>query len=103
MSNYLPDNYYDRQGRRVLTWEQLKTIERRVARDVLPTGHVVSTVWLGLDHSFRGGPPLIFETMVFADEDSFMDLESDRYSTEAEALEGHARMVARVLAGEIAR
>ena len=26
---------------------------------------IVSTVFLGLDHSWGGGPPLLFETMVF--------------------------------------
>lgn len=25
----------------------------------------VSTVFLGLDHSFGGGPPILFETMIF--------------------------------------
>lgn len=96
-----PDNYYDRRGRVIRSWDDLARIEPRVARDVLPTGHVVSTVWLGLDHRFGYGPPLIFETMVFASEDSYMGLECDRYSTEAAAIEGHARMVGRVLAGEI--
>ena len=55
----------------------------------------VSTVWLGLDHSYDGGPPLIFETMVFG---GGLDLEMERYSTEAEALAGHAAMCARVQA-----
>jgi hypothetical protein len=51
----------------------------------------VSTVWLGLNHNFGSGPPLIFETMIFGGEhDSYQD----RYSTEAEALAGHDRIVA---------
>jgi hypothetical protein len=29
-------------------------------------GEKLSTVWLGLDHNWGGGPPLIFETMLFA-------------------------------------
>ena len=47
----------------------------------------VSTVWLGLNHNWREGPPIIFETMVFGgpnDGDCF------RYSTEKEARDGHA-------------
>lgn len=28
-------------------------------------GRFVSTVFLGLDHSWMGGPPLVFETMIF--------------------------------------
>lgn len=29
----------------------------------------VSTVWLGINHNYGDGPPLIFETMVFVQED----------------------------------
>lgn len=57
---------------------------------------LVSTVWLGLDHNCSDeGPPLIFETMVFGES---LDGEKRRYSTEAEAIAGHAEMVARVRA-----
>lgn len=68
---------------------------KRVARTEL--GDVlVSTVWLGLNHSWDDGPPLIFETMIFGGpHDDWMD----RYSTEAEALAGHERVVAALQAG----
>jgi len=59
----------------------------------LPNGRWVSTVWLGLDHCFGDGPPVIFETMVFTTKESLDDLDCKRYSTEAEALAGHAKMV----------
>lgn len=37
---------------------------RRVAETII--GDIrVSTVFLGLDHSFGGGPPLLFESMAF--------------------------------------
>ena len=70
----------------------------------------VSTVWLGHNHGM-GGPPLIFETMVFeiaeshgyvpasrwGDEFAYSfheDVgEQWRYSTEAQAREGHEVMV----------
>src|SRR5215467_9051102 len=52
----------------------------------------VSTVWLGLDHRFGEGPPIIFETMVFGGPD---DQRQERYCTEAEALLGHEHWVAR--------
>lgn len=42
--------------------------DRRVQRTVIE-GVVVSTVFLALNHNFSGGEPLLFETMVFADED----------------------------------
>lgn len=62
---------------------------KRVARTTV--GEVnVSTVWLGLDHSFGGGPPLIFETMIFGGRHSE---EQWRYSTEEEALTGHRAAV----------
>jgi hypothetical protein len=51
----------------------------------------VSTVWLGIDHA-REGRPLIFETMVFPDEDNYSELDVARYSTRAEALAGHDAM-----------
>jgi hypothetical protein len=60
-------------------------------------GHwLVSTVFLGLDHNFAGGgPPLLFETMVFdlAGEKG-RDHWMQRYSTRDEALAGHAHMTA---------
>ncbi|MDR3083419.1 MAG: hypothetical protein LBV60_21295 [Streptomyces sp.] len=59
--------------------------------------HIVSTVWLGLDHSFGAGPPVIFETMVFR-HGSRDDEDCQRYSTELEARIGHAEEVALVAA-----
>ena len=54
----------------------------------------VSTVFLGLDHSFRDhGPPIVFETMVFVGDEA---VGQERYATWAEAEEGHARWVAQV-------
>lgn len=53
----------------------------------------VSTVFLGLDHQFGEGPPLLFETMVFGGP---LDEEQRRYTTWAEAEAGHAEMVAHV-------
>lgn len=62
---------------------------RRVGEDVI--GDVrVSTVCLGSDHSFGGGEPLWFETMIFGGEyDEYMW----RYSTLEQAKAGHARVV----------
>ena len=65
---------------------------RRIGDAKLPNGYRVSTVWLGLDHNHWGGPPLIFETMVFPI-DSFDELQTERYSTLKEAKAGHERMV----------
>lgn len=67
--------------------------QKRVAETTLPNGRWVSTVWLGLNHQYGDGPPLIFETMVFPNQKDMGELDCDRYSTEAEALAGHAAMV----------
>jgi hypothetical protein len=50
----------------------------------------ISTVWLGINHNWHDGPPIIFETMVFGGPN---DGECFRYSTEKEAREGHAQIV----------
>lgn len=63
---------------------------------------MVSTVFLGLNHSLQPGPPLIFETMVFApDGNASDDHEMRRYSTWAEAEAGHER-IANLLQHELA-
>ena len=51
----------------------------------------VSTVFLGLDHSYGDGPPLLFETMIFGGPH---DEYQERYSTWDEAEEGHKRACA---------
>lgn len=59
----------------------------------LPDGKWVSTVWLGLNHNYGVGSPLIFETMVFPKKGEYHDLDCERYSTEEEAKASHHRMV----------
>ena len=66
--------------------------DRKVARDTVNESDI-STVFLGLDHSFGEGPPLLFETLVFSGK---LDGEMDRYSTWDEAIAGHAAMIERV-------
>lgn len=94
-------DWYDRQGRRISVERASELLidldYKRVALDEIGP-YEVSTVWLGLDHGWTpGGAPLIFETMVFTaaawnDPDGGVgpDLDCLRYSTEAEALAGHA-------------
>lgn len=81
----------------ILKWGRwLAKAERHVAQDSID-GVRVSTVFLGLDHSFCGGPPILWETMVF---DGTLDQEQRRYSTYEDAVKGHAEMLAKVLRGE---
>jgi len=53
----------------------------------------VSTVFLGLNHSFGGGEPQIFETMIFG---GTFDEEMWRYSTWEQAEKGHQEAVGRI-------
>lgn len=66
-------------------------LDRRVAAD-----HAwfkmwrVSTVFLGIDHSYwPDGPPLLYETMVFHTFGEGCDFYVRRYTYEFEAVEGH--------------
>lgn len=87
---------------------------RFIARDNLK-GHFVSTVFLGIDHSFgEPGGPVLFETMVFKDNKvswkavenekgevvldyhPSVDEYTERYRTKEEALEGHKAVVEKV-------
>jgi hypothetical protein len=52
----------------------------------------ISTVFLGIDHSFNGGEPILFETMVF-EPPSYSDIDMDRCSTYLEAEKMHAEFV----------
>lgn len=89
--------YYDRDGSPLdlMEWAEKFTPDRqRVAKTTIGEAEI-STVWLGLDHSFSGGPPLIFETMVFGGP---LDQEQDRYTTEEKARAGHEAWCERVKA-----
>ena len=67
---------------------------RRVAHDTIGES-MVSTMFLGVDHSFGEGPPLLFETMVFGGP---LDEEQERCSTWEQAEAMHAAMCKRVKA-----
>lgn len=91
----------------VLEWahEFEKFENRTVAQDDVD-GRLVSTVFLGLDHDHSfGGPPVLFETMVFSNETKTLrwgthereyheELDQRRYCTWAQAVAGHAEMLA---------
>ena len=104
---------YDRAGNPITLgrWLDLRhDYDYQVLRKTVVGGvWEVSTVWLGTDHSFGLGPPLIFETMVFelaeshgyapptyafdgyayTYHESVMGGYQVRYSTETEAIAGH--------------
>lgn len=90
-------HHYGRDGEPISmrSWCRIREFAKetiRVAEDRVGP-YWISTVWIGLDHGFGQTAPLIFETMVFNRETDESDLDCRRYSTEAEALWGHAQMV----------
>ena len=97
-------DFYDRAANPISREEWVDLFEswpdpRRVASTEVGK-FWVSTVWLGIDHRFGGGgPPLIFESMVFHDGE---ERDMRRYTNEDAALAGHDQLVAAVRAGEYA-
>jgi len=67
----------------------MQRAERHVARTEFDGGYV-STVFLGMDHSFTGGPPVLWETMIFGGPH---DGWQDRYTSLDAAKAGHAHAV----------
>lgn len=79
--------FFEDRGRRLIKQTQVQILNHR---DYC----VVSTVFLGIDHSFmEDGPPLVFETMVFG---GLFDGRQVRAYTYTGAEECHTFMVARI-------
>lgn len=74
-------------------WYETNYQNRHVADETID-GVRISTVFLGLDHSFYNGPPLLFETMIFGG--AHNDYQ-DRCSTWEEAEAMHARASDKVM------
>lgn len=90
-------DYYDKDGSPLDLETWLTKFEDNAYRQVAldKVGEVtVSTVWLGLNHQYGDGPPLIFETMIFEGD---RDGDQWRDATEASALETHAHAMALVM------
>lgn len=83
---------FNREGKQISMREWGKLLEddeyKIIARTTLSDGTWVSTVWLGLNHNWRPGPPLIFETMI-KNPDGEWDVYQVRYESEVEARAGH--------------
>jgi len=75
----------------LMTWAMwFQTADRKIGDDRI--GKVrISTVFLGLDHNFRGDEPVLFETMIFGGP---LNGEMWRYCTYDQAERGHTEAVA---------
>jgi hypothetical protein len=80
----------------VQAWARAFDNDRRRVAATEVGGYTVSTVFLGLDHQYGDGPPLLFETLVFGP--AAHDGDMDRCSTWDEAEAMHERMVASIKA-----
>ncbi len=85
--------YYDKEGNPitdVLEWAKL--LENKeykiIKQEILWWRGWLSTVWLGMDHSWGQGKPLIFESVLFFFCGGSV-LDCRRYSTLEEAIQGH--------------
>jgi hypothetical protein len=83
----------------VLKWAKWFETGTRIVEHtrLLKSGYFVSTVFLGIDHSFGGRRPILFESMVFDERETtpyggHPDRAERRYCSRAEALEGHAEL-----------
>lgn len=92
--------YYSRNGDPITCDQWAKAFGDEELHRVALTeidNYTVSTVWLGLDHGFGNGPPLIFETMIFGN--GPLDQEQWRYSTLEEAQAGHEQRIIEIRQG----
>lgn len=79
----------------VMEWGRwFEQTEDRVVRQDYVGEWQVSTVFLGIDHGWRDGAPLWFETMVFGGP---LDLEGRRYTSYEAAQTGHREMLEQVI------
>ena len=95
MQKYILDGKKAIECEDIVAWAKwFEKSDRHVAKETI--GDVsVSTVFLGVDHSFGFGPPMLFETMVFG---GALDQEQERCSTWGDAERMHSAMVERVKA-----
>ena len=89
-------HYFNKQGKAISERKFFTLLKdesyRRINLTLLPGGRSVSTIWLGINHQFGSGAPIIFETLYQGDT---VGEETKRYSTLEEAIAGHQAMVNR--------
>ena len=88
----------------IMVWAQHFEHDRRRVAETKTELFWISTVFLGVDHQFGDGPPLLFETMIFERTKTtkmgpiLEDLENEqwRYATWDDAEAGHHSTVRKV-------
>jgi hypothetical protein len=75
----------------LVTWAMwLDNNNKTLGYTEITSACMVSTVFLGLDHGWRDGPPILFETMIFGGP---LDESQWRYSSYDDAMVGHTMAV----------
>jgi len=75
-------------------WDEIISGNKRTVADDMVGKVRVSTVFLGIDHNFGTGEPILFETMVFNAEGRALCF--NRYTSWDEAEKHHHEMVNRL-------
>ena len=104
-THYILDDDHQAVAVDLMTWARWFEVEKRRVAETRTDLFWISTVFLGLDHQYGKGPPLLFETMIFERNKvtkmgpilEEMDGEQWRYSTWDDAESGHHATVKRVL------
>lgn len=97
MNNYILEGHTPKKVDDIIEWARSVGSRENWRVNETKIGEVrISTVFLGLDHQYGDGPPILFETMIFGgDHDEFCN----RYSTWEEAEHGHQDAVEMVRLG----
>lgn len=79
----------------LMEWAEWIGNSNRIVKQTHLTDNImVSTVFLGIDHSFDDGDPILFETMIFGGKHNEYQ---ERYTTWDDAIKGHSRACQMIL------
>lgn len=91
----LNDDYSIREANDMNEWSKFFQVGREAShlKHNFSDGSYLSTIFLGIDHGydFNGGPPILFESMLFTGEGE--EEYQERFATYAEAKASHDRYV----------
>ena len=90
MDNYIEINGKPQKVDDLMEWAKWFETADRVVRKTEVGDAQISTVFLGIDHSFVGGLPVLYETMIFGGEHNGYQC---RYTTRELAADHHDRVV----------
>lgn len=98
MNHYILDKKKNIKECDLLEWARwFENPNNRIVKQTTIKKSKISTVFLGLDHSFSNkGKPILWETMIFGGKD---DGYQERYTSEKDALKGHQKAI-NIIKGE---